>query len=65
MSQCKNTNIKGIDPVLKLMMDDNKRSKSQPEPKPTGYIKGTISRELSINVGVIFRGGRFVITTTL
>ena len=32
----------GIDPVLKLIIDDNKRSKLQSEPKPTGYIKGAI-----------------------
>lgn len=47
------------------MMNDTKGSKLQPEPKPADYIKGAISRELSINVGVIFRGGRLVITTTL
>ena len=46
----------GIDPVLKLIIGDNKRSKLQPEPKPTGYIKGAISRELSINNGMIIRG---------
>ena len=55
----------GIDPVLKLIMDDTKRSKLQPESKPTSYIKGAISRELSINDGVIFRGRRLVIPTTL
>ena len=46
----------GIDPVLKLIIDDNKRSILQPEPKPTGYIKGAISRELSINNRMIIRG---------
>ena len=55
----------GIDPVLKLIMDDTKRSKLQPEPKPTSYIKGAISRELSINDGMIFRGRRLVIPNTL